>query len=409
MFSRLFSSLRALPPKFRVLVAANFIDRLGGTMLFPFFALYVTRRFDVGMTEAGLLMGIFGLTGLIGSVVGGALADRIGRKKLIIFGLLSSALGSLGMGLMDNLAGFYALAAVSGLLNSVAGPAYGAMVADMLPEEQRSEGFGLLRVAGNLAWIIGPTIGGLLAAHSYMYLFVADAVTSTITAAIAFRMIPETKPEVQPGTEPQSFARTVAGYALVAKDGLFVAFIVASVLMGVVYQQMYSTLAVYLSRVHGLPDRDYGLLLSIDAFVVVLFQFPITARTKKYPPMLMMALGTALYMVGFTMYGFVAGMAMFVVAILIITVGEMIVIPVSQALAARFAPEDMRGRYMAFFEVSWSIPSMVGPAAAGLIMDNYDPRWVWYLCGVIALISAAAFYTLHYATQTRFRTAAQEA
>lgn len=409
MFSKVFASLLALPPKFRVLAAAMFIDRIGGTMLFPFFALYVTRRFNVGMTEAGVLVGIFGLTGLIGSVIGGALADKIGRKNLIIFGLVSSALGSLGLGLMDNLAAFYVLAAVSGLLNSVAGPAYGAMVADMLPEEQRSEGFGLLRVVGNLAWILGPTIGGLLAAQSYMYLFVADAVTSIITAAIAWRMIPETKPAPRVGDVPESFLDVVGGYRAVGKDGLFVAFIVAAVLMGVVYQQMYSTLSVYLSRVHGLPDRGYGLLLSLDAFVVVLFQFPITGQTKKYSPMLMMALGTALYMVGFTMYGFVSGMAMFIVAILIITVGEMIVVPVSQALAARFAPEDMRGRYMAFFEVSWSFPSMIGPVAAGLIMDNYNPNWVWYLCGIIAFAAAAGFYGLHYATQARFRPAAQEA
>src|SRR5512146_1314143 len=128
LFSRILQGFQAFPLKFRVLVAAMFIDRVGGTMLFPFFALYVTRRFHVGMTEAGLLIGIFGLTGLLGSVVGGALADKIGRKKLIIFGLVSSAFGSLGMGLMDNLPAFYGLAAISGLLHSVAGPAYGAMV-----------------------------------------------------------------------------------------------------------------------------------------------------------------------------------------------------------------------------------------------------------------------------------------
>ena len=112
----------------------------------------------------------------------------------MIFGLVLSALGSVAMGFVTSLPAFYALAVVVGFLGEIAGPAHGAMVANMLPEEQRSEGYGILRIVGNLAWIIGPTIGGLLALHSYMLLFITDAITSLITAAIVYRLIPETKP-----------------------------------------------------------------------------------------------------------------------------------------------------------------------------------------------------------------------
>ena len=119
------------------------LDRLGGTMLFPFFALYVTEKFGVGMTEAGLLLGIFALAGLAGGMVGGALADKIGRRSLVIFGLIFSALGSVAMGFVTSLPAFYALAVVVGFLGDIAGPAHGAMVADMLPEEQRGTGFAM--------------------------------------------------------------------------------------------------------------------------------------------------------------------------------------------------------------------------------------------------------------------------
>ena len=132
--------------------------------------------------------------------------------------------------------------------------------------------------------------------------------------------------------------------------------------------------------------------MSIDAALVVVAQFPVARRIKRYPPMLMMALGTAFYMVGFSMYGFVSTYALFVVAILLITVGEMIVMPVGQALAARFAPEAMRGRYMAFFGISWAMPGMIGAWAAGVIMDNYNPNWVWYLCGIISAVAVLGFY-----------------
>jgi MFS family permease len=109
----------------------------------------------------------------------------------------------------------------------------------------------------------------------------------------------------------------------------------------------------------------------------------------------MMAAGTGLYAIGFGMYGFVSTYAFFIFAMLLITFGEMIVVPVGQALATRFAPADMRGRYMAFYGLSFTIPEIIGPTAAGLVMDNADPRWVWYIGGMLCAIAVAGFYALH--------------
>ncbi len=79
----------------------------------------------------------------------------------------------------------------------------------------------------------------------------------------------------------------------------------------------------------------------------------------------------------------------------------MIVSPFQQALVAKFAPEDMRGRYMAVHGLSWGIPSTFGPLAAGLIMDNYDPRLVWYIAGVIGLLAVAGYVWLHFNARER--------
>jgi MFS family permease len=95
------------------------------------------------------------------------------------------------------------------------------------------------------------------------------------------------------------------------------------------------------------------------------------------------------------MYGFVATFALFIVAMVIITIGEMIAVPVAQALVAQFAPEEMRGRYMAIFGVGWLIPTATGPLLAGLIMDNYDPNWVWYASGLIGTIAVGGYVLLH--------------
>jgi MFS family permease len=408
VLNRFKETFNEFPRTFWTLVGAAFIDRLGGTMIFPFFSLYITQKFDVGMTQAGMLLAIFSIAGLVGSMIGGALTDKFGRKGIVLFGLIFSALSSVLMGLVNELSHFYLLAVVVGSLSNIAGPAHQAMVADILPEDKRAEGFGMFRVAGNLAWIIGPTIGGLIAGGSYLMLFILDAITSLIVAFIVYRSIPETKPQETEKEEKKTLAQTFSGYRVVLTDRLYVVYLLVSMLMLVAYQQMYNTLSVYLRDTHGVPERGYGALLSIDAFLVVLLQFWVTRRVRDRPPMVMMAAGTTLYMLGLSMFGFVSAYWLFVVAILLLTFGEMIVMPVSQALAARFAPEEMRGRYMAFYSLAWAIPSTIGPWAAGLILDNYNPDWVWYVAGIACAIAVAGFLALQPGAQKRFAVAPAE-
>ena len=174
------------PKTFWTLVMVTFIDQLGSFLLFPFFALYITKKFEVGMTQVGILLAIFSIFGFVGSFVGGALTDRLGRRGMIIFSLLTSAFSTLAMGFVNSLQAFYLVAAISGIFSNTGGPAYNAIVGDLLPEKKRATGFGILRVAFNVSAAIGPAIGGLLAARSYLALFVTDAIISTIVAIIVF-------------------------------------------------------------------------------------------------------------------------------------------------------------------------------------------------------------------------------
>jgi MFS family permease len=383
------------PRLFWVVVGTSFIDGVGGTLLFPFFALYITQKFQVGMAEAGALLGVLSFFGLVGRMIGGALTDKFGRKQLILFGLVFSAISTLTFGLVARIEVLYPVMAVVGLLSSIAEPAHGAMIADILPEKQRQEGFGILRVVGNLAWIIGPTIGGLLAKTNFFSLFVIDSVMSCIVAVIVYRAIPETKPEPHAHEAGEPFLKTVAGYRFAFFDLAFLSFIIANVLMLTVYQQMYSSLSVYLRDNHGIDAQGYGLLMTTSAVTVVFFQFWLTRNIKHRPPFLMMAFGTIFYVIGFALFGVVSTFLLFALNIIIITIGEMIVVPTSQALVAGFAPEAMRGRYMAVAGLSWAIPSVFGPYLAGRILDNYNPNLLWYIGGALCALSVLAYYILH--------------
>ncbi|MBW8009719.1 MAG: MFS transporter [Chloroflexi bacterium] len=383
------------PHTFWVLMGAIFVDRVGGALIFPFFALYVTQKFSVQMTEVGVLFVIFSTSGMIGGFVGGALTDKFGRKWMLIFGLVMSAVSSISMALVNVLAVFYTLSFVVGLLGNTGGPAQQAMVADLLPKDKLTEGYGMMRVVANLAVAIGPAIGGLLAAKSYLLLFVIDAFTSVIAAIIVFVVLPETKPEKTEAAGEQTVLQTLAGYKVILRDKFFMAFIFMGIGMGIVYSQMYSTLSVFLRDVHGYPAQGYGFILSMNAGMVVLFQFWFTRRISGRPPILVMALGAVFYLVGFSMYGFVFTYPLFMLAMVIITIGEMLISPVGQSLVARFAPEDMRGRYMAFYGFSFAIPFAIGPLLAGIVMDNYNPNWVWYWSGIIGVFVVAGYIWLH--------------
>ena len=411
MFSRISNIYKEFPSRFWTVVGVMFIDRVGGTMLFPFFMLYITSKFGVGATQAGVILGFFSIFGMLGGMIGGALTDKLGRRSLILFGLVFSAVSTLSLGLVNQFWMLFPLAVLTGLLSDIAHPAHQAMIADILPEKQRAEGFGILRVIGNMAWIIGPTIGGLIANQSYLYLFIIDAVVSCFVAVLFYRFIPETKPTGTEESESQSVFQSFVGYGKVLKDLAFVAFILAGMLMLMAYQQMYSTLSVYLRDNHGVNPQGYGFLMSTSAITVILFQFWVTRRIKHRSPFLMMALGTLFYMVGFGLFGFVSLYWLFMLNIVIVTIGEMIIMPTSQALAANFAPEAMRGRYMAVFGLTWGIPSIFGPGLAGLILDNLNPNLLWYVAGVLCAIAAVAYYFLHLrlGRQKRFAPAPSDA
>ncbi|HET9591072.1 MAG TPA: MFS transporter [Anaerolineales bacterium] len=372
-----------------------FIDRLGGFMLYPFFALYLTQKFDIGMSTVGLLFAAFSVSHMVGSALGGAITDRMGRKSVILFSLILSSLSALGMGFAPSLAIFFAVSVIVGTLSSIGHPAHEAVVADLLPAEKRAEGYGIIRVIFNLAVIIAPAIAGLLIARSYLLLFIVDAGISLVAAAIVLLALPETKPQAPAHARPETVKQTFAGYGRVFKDIPFVAFIGVTVMMTLVYMNMNSTLGVFLRDQHGLPEIGYGSLLSINAVLVVLFQFWIARRLEKYRPMLMMAAGSLLYAIGFAMYGFISAYALFITAMVVITIGEMVVTPFQQSLVAGFAPEQMRGRYMAVSGLSWSIAFTIGPYLAGRILDGPNPNLLWALCGFLGVLATIGFTILN--------------
>lgn len=255
----------------------------------------------------------------------------------------------------------------------------------------------MTRVAFNFAWIFGTALGGLIAARSFLALFLIDAVLSLLLMIVLYMYLPETQPRqhAQEEAKREPFWKTMTGYRFVLRDVAYMTFTLAGMISLLVYQQQYGSLAVYLRDIHHISSQNYGVMLSLAGLEVVLFQIWISRTIRNYPPFLLMGFGTLFFAAGFLLIGFVQGILLFMLCITLITIGEMIIFPTNRVIATNFAPAEMRGRYMAIYDLGWALPATLGPAAAGLILDNYDPNLLWYLGGILCEISAIGFYTLH--------------
>lgn len=398
MLKSIRTTLQEYPKPFWVMMLGMFIDQLGGNFIYPFFALFVTARFGVGLTQVGLMLGTMSAGGIVGGLLGGWMTDRFGRKNLMLFGLLVSGLFSVTIIFIKNFSTLFLAAAIIGVLGNMSGPARQAMMVDILPENKRASGFGVMRVVFNLTVAIGPLIGGLVADRSFNLLFIGDAITSAITFFILLKFLPETKPSKVEKPEEDN-KPDIKGYSTVLRDKNYVLLLIFIMLSFAVLMQMLSTLSVYMRDVHGFPNKYYGYILSLNAVMVVALQFWVSRKSEKYPPLIAMAIGSVFATIGYSLFGFVKGIWLFALAMAILTFGEMVLDPMSQSIAARFAPEDQRGRYMAALGFSISIPNLATPYLAGLMIDNYDPNWIWYTCGIIGIVTIIGYLWLNTRTK----------
>jgi len=396
VLERIQNVYREYPSAFWVLMTGTFIDRLGTNLIMPFLAIYIVQRFDAKITQVGLIYTVFAIGSGTGNFLAGALADRFGRRFTLILGLVCAATARIALGLATGFTGLYIAATFAGLFGAIGWPAQLAMTADLLGPQKRAHGFGIQRVVINSTFALGPLAGGFFGPRiGYLPLFVLDALTSYFVALVVFSKLPETRPASGQDARGEAFAQTLAGYRRVLQDGTFVAFVLISILTVTVYMQMSTTLSIYLIEFRQVSESFFGALVMLNALMVVFLQFSISRWASTKPLLLIMIAGTAFYLVGFGSYGLPPSLPLFVFAMVLITLGEMLVIPTSQALTALLAPPDMRARYVATERLNWIIAQSLGPLAASAVMDRFDPRWVWAGCSMICAVSIVSFYRLH--------------
>lgn len=391
-----------LPAGFWWLWTSTLINRLGGFVV-TFLALYLTAGRGYSATYAGLVASLYGLGCAVAAVVGGVLADRVGRRPTLLGAQLGTAAFTVLLGLAHSQTAIAVTALLLGLASNASRPAVSAIMADMVGPEDRVRAFSLNYWAINIGFGVSAAVAGLVAAHGYLLLFLADAAATLLCALVVFVKVPETRPGVVPVPAPQQPAGptepgTTAGPARVGlgavlRDGPFMALVGLTFLVALVAQQGSTTLAVDMGAA-GLSATEYGLVISLNGLLIVLLQIPVTRMTEGRSRAALLFTAALLTGGGFGLTALAHSAAFYAVTVAVWTVGEIIQAPTTMALVAELSPVEARGRYQGVYSLSWSGASFLAPAAGGFLLDRAGDGTVWGACAVLGAVAAVGYALL---------------
>jgi len=433
-FRLIFSEYLRLPAQVRVLCFGSFVNR-AGSMALPFMTIYIAKGLGYGPRLATFVLGAVGVGSLGAGLIGGHLADVVGRKRVMLGSLtLGAAVLLLFMTLRDPMAILLAGAAF-GLIYEMFRPAASALLADLTTPEQRPSGYALMYVADNLGFSFGLWMGGILASYSYNWLFVGDALTSVLYATIVLVTIRETlirkadslvresgaparegevgHGETSEGEAPaEPSSGEVAGstrnaipladaLARIIRDRTFILFCAATFCFGVVYMQSVSVMSLHLKDI-GFSERDYGNLIALNGIQIVLLQFPVTAFLRRFSRGWVIVSATLVTAVGFGLMAAARNIPEFAGTVVIWTFGEIMHASVALAIVSELAPPALRGRYMGVFFMTWALARTLGYPVGGQVFAAWGADAVWFGCCGLALVAAALYATIqsHLTRQT---------
>jgi MFS family permease len=378
------------PRQFWLMFFGMLISTIGSSMIWPFLMIFVTERLSLPLTVSTSLFTISAVMSLIASFIAGPIIDRLGRKWVMVFSLLSNAAVYFFLSQAHTLPEFALLMGLSGTVNPLYGVGADAMLADLVPPEKRIDAYSLLRMSRNLGIALGPTIGGFIASASYDMAFYCAVAGMSIYGALLAVFAVETLPQ-RSGPAAERPAERFGGYGEVLRDKPFITFTAIFTLVQMCATLIWVLLGVYTKHNYGITERQYGLLPTTNALMVVFLQVAVTQVSKRFPPLRVLAVGALLYAA--SVFAVAAGQSFFAfwLSMVIMTSGELLLVPTSSTFVANLAPADKRGRYMSIYGLTWGVSSGIGPVAGGMLSDSLGPKAPWISGGLVGLLGMLGF------------------
>lgn len=393
MFRKISFTFGQYPKQYWLMFWGLLFSASGASMIWPFLMIYVSKKLALPLTQVATLMTINAISSVISSFLAGSAADKFGRKGVMLLSLFADALLFALLARAETYLTFAILMALRGFANPLYRVGADAMLADLIPPEDRSEAYSLIRMINNAGIAIGPIAGGLLAARSYSLAFYAAATGMTLYALLLTFFAKETlirHPQKAETRQPE----LLGGYDKVLRDPRFAPAISLMMFGWVTASLMWIIMPKYAYDNFHIPENIYGPIPTTNALMVVFIQLWVTRQTRRYKPMSMMALGMTLYAIANGIVALSGGFLGFWISMVVMSLGELVIVPTSSTYVANIAPAEMRGRYMSIYGLTWAFGQGVGPVLGGLLNDNFGPRSIWVGGMIMGLISACGLFLI---------------
>lgn len=394
----------------QVRLFGEFFSNLSFWMVFPFLAIYFADEFGTSM--AGVLLVASQVFSVGANLVGGYCADRFGRRTMLFFSAIAEGVAFILFAFANSpwldspMLSFVAFT-IAGMAGSLYHPASQAIVADVVPEKDRSTVFSVFYTSINISVVIGPIVGAVLFFnHRFILLLVSGIIFCIVGLAIRF-LTEETLPDdmkakMASGSNnwTQVIVAQVKTYGLIVKDKVFFLFVIAGILLGQTYMQLDMLIPVYMKEVidkqvlGNLFNREwsvtgegsFGILLSENGLLVVLFTVIVTRWMTKYPEKWVFFLSSFLYAVAMIIFPMTANFWVFLIAMAIFTLGELATVGLQESFVSKLAPDDMRGQYFAAASLRYTIGRTIAPLVFPLVAW-IGFTWTFAILAALALLS----------------------
>ncbi|MEP7360498.1 MAG: MFS transporter [Chloroflexota bacterium] len=401
-FSRFSPYGRELPPEFWFLWLGTVVNRLGGFAA-PFLTLYMTSRLGLPIATGALFVSVLGAGSFIAQLFGGELADRLGRRPVMMLSFFASPLAMLAVGLVREPVLLVPALFALGFFQSLYRPAVSAAVVDLVPAERRTRAFGLIYWAINLGAALAPIIAGFLANIDFFLIFLGDALTTAVFGIIVLLRVRETQ-SAEHAIAARQPMRARLGLAL--HDPMLLFFFLLSVFVGMMYSQAEVTLPLDMTA-NGLKPSDYGLAIAINGALIVLVTLQVTRIAERFPRYGVMAVAALLLGAGFGLTGLANSLPFYALSVVVWTIGEVIGAAVAPVIVSEMSPPALRGLYQGIWGSSWGLAFFLGPALGGFVFQNLGSDVLWAATFVIGVALSVAYVALSIPARRRAQQVAQ--
>ncbi|MGD1011350.1 MAG: MFS transporter [Acidimicrobiales bacterium] len=385
--------LRAYPRSLWVLFIGTFVYCAGSGLAFPLEGIYLRTHLHASWFMIAILFGLLSVLASPSQILGGAVTDRIGRRVTMMTSAISGIVWFVGFA--------YATQAWQVGVLVVAETALGwplfltssnAMIADVLPQEQRANAYSLIRTAMNVGVVIGPAAGGIALGlgMSFRDIFLSAALGCACFLVLILVWVAETKP----ATASQKSAAKPLGYSVVMRDRQFLKFATVALFTLIPFGQFGAIYATYVTTEMGVKYSTWPLLLALNAGIVAALQFVAIALSRGRDPMKLMALASLLIAIGVGGVAFAHSLRTLVILVVVLSIGEIFFSPIASSIVSDMAPEAIRGRYMGAWTVMWNGGASMGPLIGGCLIGSIGGRGAFATMLVLGLVGAALFMML---------------